>query len=946
MRFILYVLLLGIATSQDVRFDCHPEPDANKAECENRKCIWTEDTTEGAPHCYMKSGIGYKLLNKTGDVRTLTKNDGPKSPWDKDLKEILFASKKIGKTLNVKIYLPNRYEPPLDLPLEESKSSEELELTTYDDKDPFYFTVSRKSTHTTLFDTSLGGLIFCDKFIQIATKLPSEAMYGWGENVHPTLKHNFTRYTTWAMFARDEPPSSNHIETKNLYGVHPFYMVLEPDGKAHGVLILNSNAQEVTTAPGPALIYRTIGGILDMYFFPGPTPEEVTQQYLALVGRPFLPAYWGLGFQISRYGYKDLNELINITERNVAAGIPLDTTVADIDYMDRYKDFTTGEKWQGLAEYTKKLHDKGMKLIPIFDVGIQVDDAAFKRALDKGARFLEWERQDQVPKDIHEKYPLVKDKKVMLAVVWPDGHIAFPDFFDPNGNTTDWWISEFANYFRKVPYDGIWIDMNEPAAFGTNEERPWYFDNPDHPNITPLKCPIDPTKKDSQWDVPPYATHAVWRWGKDAHLSNKTMCMLALQGNGKYRHYDVKNIYGWSEAKATLQAQYKATGKRGVVVSRSTFPSGGRYAGHWLGDNSATWADLQSAVIGAQEFNMFGYPYIGSDICGFNGETNEELCLRWQQMGAFHTFMRNHNAINLPPQDPFMWETVTDATIKANLFRYSYLPYLYSLHFEASMYGKTVIRPVFYEYPTDTKTHDLGNEFLWGSSMLIAPVLKKEAISVQAYLPKDDWYSVFDHKYGELIPHGEQTFPAPWASLIPVFVRGGAIIPCQKPNVTTEYTRKNAFKLVIAPKADKADGFLYWDDGDSIVESFSTYSYYHWTFHYKEDKSRASLTINGTKKANNLQIPTLDTLEIFNYKYYADFDNFTLNGNEVEIDKDASSYNSGKKILYITKRNFLDMTAEVTELSWTHTEPPDDASWKCTQSWLLLLTCLSLLKLF
>ncbi|VDN21675.1 unnamed protein product [Cylicostephanus goldi] len=101
---------------------------------------------------------------------------------------------------------------------------------------------------------------------------------------------------------------------------------------------------EVRTAPGPALIYRTIGGNLDMYFFPGPTPDEVTQQYLALIGRPFLPAYWGLGFQISRYGYKDLNELIDVTERNVAAGIPLDTTVADIDYMDRYKDFTTGEK--------------------------------------------------------------------------------------------------------------------------------------------------------------------------------------------------------------------------------------------------------------------------------------------------------------------------------------------------------------------------------------------------------------------------------------------------------------------------------------------------------------------------------------------------------------------------------------------------------------------------
>lgn len=56
--------------------------------------------------------------------------------------------------------------------------------------------------------------------------------------------------------------------------------------------------QEVTTAPGPALVYRTIGGNLDLIFFPGPTPEEVTAQYGGFVGPPYLPAYWALGFQV------------------------------------------------------------------------------------------------------------------------------------------------------------------------------------------------------------------------------------------------------------------------------------------------------------------------------------------------------------------------------------------------------------------------------------------------------------------------------------------------------------------------------------------------------------------------------------------------------------------------------------------------------------------------
>lgn len=84
--------------------------------------------------------------------------------------------------------------------------------------------------------------------------------------------------------------------------------------------------------------------------------------------------------------------------------------------------------------------------------------------------------------------------------------------------------------------------------------------------------------------------------------------MAGVQNNGKYRFYDVKNIYGLKEAIYTQQALFDVTGKRGAVVSRSTYPSAGRYAGHWLGDNTAQWQDLRTSVIGAQEFNLFGIP--------------------------------------------------------------------------------------------------------------------------------------------------------------------------------------------------------------------------------------------------------------------------------------------------------------------------------------------------
>lgn len=73
---------------------------------------------------------------------------------------------------------------------------------------------------------------------------------------------------------------------------------------------------------------------------------------------------------------------------------------------------------------------------------------------------------------------------------------------------------------------------------------------------------------------------------------------------------------------------------------RSTFVGSGHYGGHWLGDNRAQWEDLRTTIIGVQEFNMFGITYVGSDVCGFLYATNEELCLRWQQLGAFHSFFR------------------------------------------------------------------------------------------------------------------------------------------------------------------------------------------------------------------------------------------------------------------------------------------------------------------
>lgn len=80
-------------------------------------------------------------------------------------------------------------------------------------------------------------------------------------------------------------------------------MALEENGKAHGVFLLNSNAQEVVTGPGPHLTFRAIGGRFEFYFLPGPTPEQVIQQYQQIIGRPYLPAYWAFGYQVNGFNW-------------------------------------------------------------------------------------------------------------------------------------------------------------------------------------------------------------------------------------------------------------------------------------------------------------------------------------------------------------------------------------------------------------------------------------------------------------------------------------------------------------------------------------------------------------------------------------------------------------------------------------------------------------------
>lgn len=118
-------------------------------------------------------------------------------------------------------------------------------------------------------------------------------------------------------------------------------MGVEKDGKAHGVFLLNSNAMgkfdqslrhstmnttsdtDYTLLPHPALSWKTTGGILDFFVFVGDNPDHVVQLYTSIIGRPLFPPFWGLGFQLTRWGYKNLEHVQSVIKRNVDNKVPL-----------------------------------------------------------------------------------------------------------------------------------------------------------------------------------------------------------------------------------------------------------------------------------------------------------------------------------------------------------------------------------------------------------------------------------------------------------------------------------------------------------------------------------------------------------------------------------------------------------------------------------------------
>ncbi|XP_059655520.1 alpha-xylosidase 1 [Cornus florida] len=682
--------------------------------------------------------------------------------------------------------------------------------------DPFGFAVKRKSDGQALFNSSsdqsdpYNNLVFKDQYLEISTRLPKDAsLYGLGENTQP---HGIKLYPNdpYTLYTTDV--SAINLNT-DLYGSHPVYMDLRNVGGeayAHAVLLLNSNGMDVFYT-GNSLTYKVIGGVFDFYFFAGPTPLAVVDQYTALIGRPAPMPYWALGFHQCRWGYHNISVVEDVVENYRKAKIPLDVMWTDDDHMDFHKDFTLSPKnfpRPKMLAFLNKIHSRGMKYIVLIDPGINVNSSygVYQRGLAN---------------DVFIKY----EGKPYLAQVWP-GAVNFPDFLNPK--TVDWWGDEIRRFHELLPVDGLWIDMNEASNFCSGlctipkgkqcptGSGPGWICCLDCKNITKTR-----------WDDPPYKINAS---GLQVPVGYKTIATSAVHYKGVLE-YDAHSIYGFSQSVATHKALQGLSGKRPFVLSRSTFVGSGHYAAHWTGDNQGTWENLRYSISTMLNFGIFGVPMVGADICGFYPQPTEELCNRWIELGAFYPFSRDHANFYSPRQELYQWTSVAESARNALGMRYRLLPYLYTLNYEAHVSGAPIARPLFFSFPTETKCYEVSTQFLLGSSVMVSPVLQQGKSEVQALFPPGTWYSLFDMTQAIVTKEAHYlTLDAP-LHVINVHVYQNTILPMQQGGLLSKEARMTPFSLIVTFPAGategEAKGQLFLDEDElpemKLGNGYSTY---------------------------------------------------------------------------------------------------------------------------
>ena len=602
-------------------------------------------------------------------------------------------------------------------------------------------------------------------FVAAAKKLGfDEHFYGLGEKAARLDKRR-------GFFVNWNSDTPGYTEGRDpIYQTIPFYIGLQ-NSAAYGIFFDNSYRSyfEFGRWSQERIWFGAEGGELNYYFFYGPSIKKILSRYADLTGHMPMTPLWSLGVQQCRYSYYPESVVEEVVRQYRERDLPLDVIYLDIHYMNGYRVFTFDPSRfpnpQGLIE---RLGKQGVKTVVIVDPGVKYQlpgssvqpiNVAKPELAPQDRRYYVFDQGTE-----GNYFQRRRNGQLFIPRVWP-GDSVFVDFTLPDARR--WW-GDLHRAYTDNGIAGIWNDMNEPADF------------------------IDQTGK-NQIDVVSYDEGE-----KSTHAKNRNVFAL-LMARATY------------EGLARLQPE-----RRPFVVTRAAYAGIQRYSTMWTGDSNSTWDALALNVPMFTTLGLSGEPFVGSDVGGFIGRANGELLVRSYQIGFLAPFFRNHHAIDGYDQEPWRFGKYYEDIIRKYLkLRYQLLPFLYTTLEAAHRPGVPLFRPLMLDYQDDSNTYNLDDQFMIGDDLLVAPIVKPDLTSRLVYLPKGIWYDFWTNKKYD---GGAMIRVDAKLETVPMFVRGGAVIPM---GPEMRYVGERPFDPITFAIYPDENGFasatLYEDDGNSLA---------------------------------------------------------------------------------------------------------------------------------
>lgn len=496
-------------------------------------------------------------------------------------------------------------------------------------------------------------------------------------------------------------------------------------------------------------------GIVDVFVFLGPTPQDLTKAYGELTGYNALPQEFSVGYHQCRWNYLSDDDVKDVDRKFDKFKIPYDVIWLDLEYTDDRKYFT----WEpnmfadpiGMGE---QLDQHGRNLVVLIDPHM--------KKLDNWSPSSELISKDLA---VHDK-----DDKLYEGWCWP-GSSNWIDCFNPKA--IEWWkgLFKYSNFKGSMENTFIWNDMNEPSVFNG-------------PETTMPKDNIH---------------HGKWEH-RDIHnvngltFHNATFQAMVSRKKGELRRPFIltRSFYAGSQRLGPMWTGDNQATWDHLAASLPMVLNQG-VAGY--------------PFAGADVGGFFGNP------------EKDLLTRWYQTGTFYPFFRAHAHIDSRRREPYLLGEPHTAIVTAAIRLRYALLPAWYTAFYQANVDGSPIVRPMFWTHPSEEAGFAIDDQLFVGSTGLLAkPVVEQGKETADIWIPDDEvYYDYFTYEVKKTQKGKHLTVPAP-LDTIPLLMRGGHIFPRRDvPRRSAAMMRFDDYTIVVSVSKDgDATGELYVDDGHSF----------------------------------------------------------------------------------------------------------------------------------